>query len=48
MGQLHRCSDMLEHQLHTAPDQAEAALAAFGAALAAVLDAARAPDDPAG
>jgi signal transduction histidine kinase/ligand-binding sensor domain-containing protein/DNA-binding response OmpR family regulator len=48
MGQLHRCSDVLEQQLRTAPEQAaqaDGALAAFGAALAAVLDAARAPDE---
>jgi signal transduction histidine kinase/CheY-like chemotaxis protein/ligand-binding sensor domain-containing protein len=47
MDQLHRCSDVLEQQLRTAPDQAaaaQAALAAFDAALAAVLAAARAPD----
>ncbi|MDR7047795.1 signal transduction histidine kinase/CheY-like chemotaxis protein/ligand-binding sensor domain-containing protein [Duganella sp. 3397] len=47
MGQLHRCSDVLEQQLRSDPDQAAPALAAFGTALATVLDAARAgdPDD---
>ena len=47
MGQLHRCSDVLEQQLRSDSDQAAPALAAFGTALATVLDAARAggPDD---
>jgi signal transduction histidine kinase/CheY-like chemotaxis protein/sugar lactone lactonase YvrE len=44
MAQLHRCSDVLEQQLRTAPEQAQPELKAFGTALAAVLDAARAPD----
>lgn len=47
MGQLHRCSDVLEHQLRAVPHQAvpaAAALAAFDAALAAVLAVASAAD----
>lgn len=44
MGQLHRCSGILELQLRSAPDQAAPALAAFDTALATVLDAARAAD----
>ena len=44
MGQLHHCSDALEQQLRSAPDQVAPALAAFDAALGAVLEAARAAD----